>query len=357
MTDHEQKHLTADCWRLFMFPLFIRPTVNTTQNILTRWWIKINNIRTARSAAASRFPTKGNWNWDVPTVHSFPHPFKLPPSSILSFLHVQLFTFPTTSAAYRMHTHISSFHLLCSVCRGPAVTNQASNGPCKNQQRTETWWDGGWGGWWRWRGVWRDWETIFNLKEINQSPTVSVSLYVLLWGDAREAVNERNDVWKGSRDAEEVIVFKKAQKCTSGLWVNTLPPTWAPYTLRSISQMDYLPNGPWQCSFLWLGSYASNIFHSDKSEHCCCPSVRFKTRFTSTYTRYYLSLLPLFIIHLCFSGDKVTGRKIVTGTVCDCETEIQIGYISFPLSPLHFFSERPSHRLHPNQVDHILATD
>lgn len=146
MTDHEQKRLTADCWRLFMFPLFIRPTVNTTQNIWTRWWIKINNIRTARSAAASRFPTKGNWNWDVPTVHSFPHPFKLPPSSILSFLHVQLFTFPTTSAAYRTHTHISSFHLLCSVCRGPAVTNQASNGPCKNQQRTETWWDGGWGG-------------------------------------------------------------------------------------------------------------------------------------------------------------------------------------------------------------------
>lgn len=131
------------------------------------------------------------------------------------------------------------------------------------------------------------------------------------------------------------------------------------YTVRSISQMDYLPNGPWQCSFLWVVSYASNIFHSDKSERCCCHSVCFKTRFTSTYTRYYLSLLLLFIIHLCFSGDKATGRKIVTGTVCDCKAQIQIGYISFIPAPLFFFSfsERPSHQLQTNQVDHILATD
>lgn len=62
-------------------------------------------------------------------------------------------------------------------------------------------------------------------------------------------------------------------------------------------------------------------------------------------------------IFICFSGDKVTDRKIVTGTVRDCEAEIQIGYISFPLSPLHFFSERPSHKLQTNQVNHILATD
>lgn len=61
----------------------------------------------------------------------------------------------------------------------------------------------GWGRrgeWWRWRGVRRDWETIFNLinqkKESNLSPAVYVSLHVLLWGGARGAVKEGDDVWK-----------------------------------------------------------------------------------------------------------------------------------------------------------------
>lgn len=54
----------------------------------------------------------------------------------------------------------------------------------------------------------------------------------------------------------------------------------------------------------------------------------------------YLSLLPPLIIHLCFSGDKLMDRETVTGTlVCDCEAWIQIGYILFQLSLLHFFQE------------------
>lgn len=96
--------------------------------------------------------------------------------------------------------------------------------------------------------------------------------------------------------------------------------TWASYTLRSISPMDYLPNGPWQSAFPWIVSYVSNIFHSDKTEHCCL-SVCFKTGFTSTYTCFCLSLLPHFIIHLCFSGDTVTDRVLVSGTFCDCKAE------------------------------------
>lgn len=184
-----------------------------------------------------------------------------------------------------------------------------------------------------------------------------------MWGDAAEAVNERNDVWS-SRDAEKVIVFKMFKEMYRE-WIMSqhLASTWASHTLRSISQMDYLPNGPWQRSFLWVVSNTSNVFHSAKSEHCCCLSVCFKTRFTSTYTFYlfacfYLCLLSFFIIHLCFSGNKVMDRDIVTGTVCNCKAERQdwLHCISIILyAP--FFSEGPSHHLQINQVDHILATD
>lgn len=68
--------------------------------------------------------------------------------------------------------------------------------------------------------------------------------------------------------------------------------TWASDTLRSIAQMDYLPNGSRQSSFLWVVSCASNIFRSDKSEHCCRLSVCFKTGFTSTYTLFFCLCCP-----------------------------------------------------------------
>lgn len=122
--------------------------------------------------------------------------------------------------------------------------------------------------------------------------------------------------------------------------------TWASDTLRSIAQMDYLPNGSRQSSFLWVVSCASNIFRSDKSEHCCRLSVCFKTGFTSTYTLFFLSLLPLFIIHICFSGEEVMNREI----------QLKISYILLPLSLLQVFQEKPSHQLQINQVERILAT-
>lgn len=98
-----------------------------------------------------------------------------------------------TSTHAHTHTHISSFHLLCSACKGPAVTNQVSNDACMG-------WSGG-------GGVMEVERSMERLRK--PSPTsstvkrdqsaacrVCLSLYVLLWGDAWGAVNERNDVWK-----------------------------------------------------------------------------------------------------------------------------------------------------------------
>lgn len=157
---------------------------------------------------------------------------------------------------------------------------------------------------WRWRGGWGNWETIsrliYWLKEIHQSPTACAST---LYAAVRRWDSQCNK-WcvKNSKDAEEM---SSGATDTYREWIMSqhLASTWAAYTLRSISPMYYLPNGPWQSSFPWVVSQAPNIFPSDKTEHCCC----FKTCFTSTYTCFCLSPLPLFIIHLCFSREKVAN--------------------------------------------------
>lgn len=128
-------------------------------------------------------------------------------------------------------------------------------------------WKAGWDEWWRWRRLWRD---SAALSYLSKSRSMSFLQCVRVSTCAAGRRSPGGSQWKkwcakDRRDAEEAIVLRREQKCTgSGLWVNAS--TWASKTLKSISQMESLPNGPWQCSILRVVSYAANILHSRRKQ-------------------------------------------------------------------------------------------
>ena len=178
---------------------------------------------------------------------------------------------------------------------------------------------------------------------------VCLSLYVLLWGDAWGAVNERNDVWKSCSGRIQ-------WKWLCSRWHRNV--LWVDYEPTPSLHLVHFSNGlftKWALaefirmrSPLWL----QTSFAQTKLNIVVVSLFAFKTSFTSTYTRSYLSRLPLFVIHLCFTGNKVTKREIVQlwGRNSDW-----LHFISIIVVP--HFAEKPSHLLQINQVDHILATD
>lgn len=110
-----------------------------------------------------------------------------------------------------------------------------------------------------------------------------------------------------------------------------LASTWASYTLRSISQMDYLPNGPWQGSFLWVVSYASlRQKWTLLLSLCLLPN---------TFHFHLHSLLFVSVATLNHPSPLLRGWSDGKRNSYWNREDMQIGYISFPLSLLHFFQE------------------
>lgn len=167
-----------------------------------------------------------SWKRNVLTVQIISPPvrFDLSPSSILSHLHLWFISTGSYigNTSTHAHTHTPSFHLLCSACEGPAVTNQASNDACMG-------WSGG-------GGVMEVERNMERLREPSSTPSTvkkkkdqSAACRVCLSICAAVRRRMRGSQWKKWcvkerqwKDTVEAIVFKMAQKCTvGGLWANT----------------------------------------------------------------------------------------------------------------------------------------
>lgn len=274
-----------------------------------------------------------SWKRNVLTVQIISPPvrFDLSPSSILSHLHLWFISTGSYigNTSTHAHTHTPSFHLLCSACEGPAVTNQASNDACMG-------WNGG-------GGVMEVERNMERLREPSSTPSTvkkkkrsisrlqSMSLYMCCCEETHEG-----------QSMKEMMCERAAVEGYSGGdcvqdgtemycgWIMSqhLASTWVWHTLVSISQMDYLPNGPWQSSFRWEA--LSGFKH-----------LSLRRNWTLLMSLCLLSKqvsLPPTLDPICLccpylsSISTSPGIKWQREKQCSGEGEIQIGYISFPLS-------------------------